>query len=139
MLDPSTTVTYVSAEPFERTLKLLRDALARQRLLVAGEMDLQARVRQRFGLRIPPCRVLYVDSPEVFLEAITRNRAVVVFLPVHVVLSAEEDGTAVYVMNPACAKGTGWPPDVRIPLNRVLLGVAEAVETIAMRQAARAA
>jgi len=126
--------TYVIAEPFERTVKTLREALARSGLNVAAELDVSVRIKHELNLGFTPCRILLVDSPYLLLEAVTVDCAAAVLFPLHIVVSGRGPHTHVHWMHPAAVDGLRLPPGGAVPLAKLLSLVSHTLERIAIRR-----
>jgi hypothetical protein len=85
-------LTFVIDEPFDRSLRMLRRALALERLHVPHELDTATRLRQELGIGLRQNTVLYVDDPIVLLEATVMNAGGALFVPEPVVLSGLDRG-----------------------------------------------
>jgi uncharacterized protein (DUF302 family) len=131
--EPAVT-TYLIAEPFERALKAIREALARNDLSVATELDVAARVKRELNIGFTPCRILLVDCPFLLLEAATVDCAAAVLFPLHVVVSGRGPQTQVHWMNPAAIEGLRLPTGAAVPLTKLQSLVSRALERIAMRR-----
>jgi uncharacterized protein (DUF302 family) len=131
--EPAVT-TYLVAEPFDRALKAIREALARDDLRVASELDVAARVKRELNIGFTPCRILLVDSPFLLLEAATVDCAAAVLFPLHVVVSGRGPQTQVHWMNPAAIEGLRLPTGAALPLAKLQSLVSHALERIAMKR-----
>ena len=129
--EPAVT-TYRISEPFDRALRAVRDALIRAELNIVSEVDVSARVKRELNIGFVPCRILLVDSPCLLLEAATLDRAAVVLMPLHVVLSARGPETLVYWMSPTSIEGVRLPMAAAPPLLKLQSMLTRAMERIAM-------
>jgi uncharacterized protein (DUF302 family) len=82
-------------ESFANALQATREALSRDGLSIVGEFDVSNRVTQTLGIRLPPCRILYVWPSPTTVERMLLTAAV--FLPLHVVLAEQGRRTDVSV------------------------------------------
>ena len=124
----SATLTYLISEPFESALKSVREVLAKEDLRVPLELDVTARIRKELGLSLAPCRVLFVDSPVLLLEAVTLDRTVAAILPLHVALAGHGPHTRVHLISSSGGFHVNLPRELQARIVR-------AVEKIASRQA----
>ena len=131
--EPAVT-TYLIPEPFERALKVVRDALVRGELSIAAELDVSARIKRELNIGFGPCRILLVDSPCLLLEACTLDRAAMALLPLHVVLCGRGPQTVVHWRNPAALGGGRLPTGAAAPLLKLQTQVARSIERVARRR-----
>jgi uncharacterized protein (DUF302 family) len=126
--------TYLIPEPFERALKLLREALRKEGLSIPMELDLARRVRRELGVTLLPCKVLCVDSPMVLVEAMAIDSAGAIFLPLHVVVAARGPQTLVHMASPATIRQAEVPVGVKAPLGRLQMRLAAILQRLGGRQ-----
>lgn len=123
--------TYVIEERFDRAVKLVRSALERQELTVAGEFDVTESVAPDSGKKPVSSRLLLVDSPLLLFEALALDRAAGVFFPLHVLVSADGDRTKAVCIEPASLFEVRLPPGSSQPLadlrNRIAMALASIV------------
>ena len=65
MAEELATATYLVSEPFELTVRSLRQVLADANLKIVGELDTSVRIRQRLLIGAAPCRVFFVAATPV--------------------------------------------------------------------------
>ncbi len=126
--------TLIIQQPLNEALKLIRRALAVGGLEIAGDLDMAGRIRKSFRLEIQPCRVLSVDCPVALLEALALDRSAAVLLPLHLVVAGQDDVTLIYLLNPAFGLSGGLPLTARASMSKLQARVAQAMETISIRQ-----
>lgn len=131
--DPET-ATLIMHEPLNEALKLIRRALAEAGLEVAADLDLAGRIRKSLRIDLSPCRVLCVDCPVALLEALTLDRSAAVLLPMHLVVAGRDGLTLVHLLNPAASLYSGLPITARAAVSKLQARVAEAVESVSVRQ-----
>ena len=131
--EPAVTA-YLVPEPFDRALRVVRDALARNELNIAGELDVSARIKRELNIGFGPCRILLVDSPCLLFEACTLDRAAVALFPLHVVLCGRGPQTVVHWLNPAALGGARLPTGAAAPLLKLQSLVTRSIERVAMRR-----
>jgi uncharacterized protein (DUF302 family) len=123
--------TYVIEEPFDRALKLVRHALEIQELSIAGEFDVTKDIVTDDSFeRLEPSRLLLVDSPLLLFEALALDRAAGVFVPVHVLVSADGDSTQVVCVEPASLFEARLPVGASQPLADLRRRVTMALESL---------
>lgn len=130
--------TYVVPATFDTALKVIREMLARDNLLVAGEVDVSGRIRNVLGMHAAaPCRVLLVDSHSTLLYAAERRDATTFFLPLHVMVAGQGPRTLVSVLSSPCNQRGALPAGSATPLlGQLCARVARTLEKISLRQAA---
>jgi uncharacterized protein (DUF302 family) len=128
------TATLVMRQPLNEALKLIRRALAEEGLEIAADLDMAARVRRALRIDLPPCRVLCVDCPVALLEALALDRSAAVLLPLHLVVASQDGFTLVHLLNPAAAPYGGLPVTARAAVSKLQARVAQAVESVSIRQ-----
>jgi len=100
-----TVVAYevVVTAPFEETVERCRTELAAEGFGVLCEIDLQAKLLEKLGARIPPNLILGACHPPSAHRALEASPEVTVLLPCNVAIAVEERGTVVRAMNPEAA------------------------------------
>jgi uncharacterized protein (DUF302 family) len=131
--EPAVT-TYLISEPFDRGLRAVREGLSSSGLSISTELDVCGRVKRELNLGLAPCRILFVDSPRVLLEAVTLDRAAAALLPLHVVVSGTGSQTLVHWVTLATIEGVRLPTGAAVPLAKLQSLLSRALERIAMRQ-----
>jgi uncharacterized protein (DUF302 family) len=128
------TATLIMQQPPNEALSVIRRALAEAGLEIAADLDLAGRVRKTLRIDIPPCRVLCVDCTVALLEALTLDRSAAVLLPLHLVVAGQDGLTLVYLLKPSAALYGGLPVTARAAMSKLQARVAQAVESVAIRQ-----
>jgi uncharacterized protein (DUF302 family) len=128
------TATFMVSEPFDRALKVIREALAKNDVHVCAEFDASARVKKELNIGFTPCRILLVDYPTLLLEAATLDCSAAVLFPFHVVVSGRGSRTLVHWLNPIAIEGARLPTGASAPLAKLQSLVTRSLETIGMRQ-----
>jgi uncharacterized protein (DUF302 family) len=95
MVSDAGIVTFSTTEPYKDVVRSLRAELAGRGLRIISELDLSRRIEQTMGIRLLPCRILYV-WPDPALAADTYPAAAVV-LPLHVVIASAGAQTEIRV------------------------------------------
>jgi uncharacterized protein (DUF302 family) len=126
--------TYLIPEPFDRALKAVREALARNNLSICTELDISARVKRELNMGFIPCRILLADSPYLLLEAAALDSSAAVLFPLHVVVSGRGPQTLVHWINAAAIEGVRLPIGAAVPLAKLQSLVTHSLDRIAMRQ-----
>jgi uncharacterized protein (DUF302 family) len=123
------TVTYAIPEAFQPALRCLRQALNRQDLRIAGELDLSRRIQRSLQIKLAPCVVLYIWPSAHFLENNRISAAAALLLPLHVVVSACGDRTEIHLLRPS----SDDQDHAMAPVRKLQAQVRDALEKIAMR------
>ncbi|GAA5111535.1 DUF302 domain-containing protein [Pseudonocardia adelaidensis] len=92
----SVTVALPYAEAVTRT----REALAEQGFGVLSEIDVQATLREKRGLEMEPYVILGACNPELAHRALDIDRSIGVLLPCNVVVSGQDRGAKVQILDP---------------------------------------
>jgi uncharacterized protein (DUF302 family) len=127
-------VTYRLPEPFEKAVKLLREALAQDELRTPMELDVSGRISRELGIRLAPCRLLCVDCPFILLEAIALDGSAAVLLPIHIIVYGRGPQTVVHVFQPASPTGPDRPAEATGLVIRLQTRISRVLEKIAMRE-----
>jgi uncharacterized protein (DUF302 family) len=122
------------AAPYETALKLIRSALLHEDLRISREFDVADIAGGQAGMNLAPCRIVCVDSPLLLLEAMALDPSAAVFVPVHIVISADGPNTQVYWLNPAGIQGKRLPVGAMLPLRALHARIAAAMEKIPVNE-----
>jgi uncharacterized protein (DUF302 family) len=122
------------AAPFETALKLIRSALFHEDLRISREFDVADIARGQPGMNLAPGRILCVDSPLLLLEAMALDPSAAVFLPLHIVISADGPKTQVYWLNPAGIQSKRLPVGAMLPLRALHARIVKAMEKIPVNE-----
>lgn len=114
--------SYEITERFDRTLKLLRGALAETDLEIAAEFDGGG-------------RTLLVDSPLLSFEALALDRAAAVFFPLHVVVTAAGERTRIAIVDISHVVHARLPAGAEEPIERLAARIRMAVESVSRKTA----
>jgi uncharacterized protein (DUF302 family) len=80
-------------EPYVDAIRLVRLAIKRRRLRIVSELDVSLRLEKTLGIRLLPCRILYVwPDPALATEV---NPIAAVVLPLHVVVASRGANTEI--------------------------------------------
>jgi hypothetical protein len=129
-------LTFVIDEPFDVSLRMLRRALALERLRVPHEFDIAARLRQELGIGLKQNTVLYVDDPIGLLEATVMNAAGALFVPEPVVLSSLDKGCRVSARSVEPVLASDLPASLRGAVTALHDRVLAAIQRVAQRETA---
>jgi uncharacterized protein (DUF302 family) len=110
------TKLFIVENPFEAALGRIRRTLGDDQLCIAAEIDARQRVKQALDISVPACRVLLVDNPAFMLEITSVNRAVGIFIPLHLIVSAAGDRTFVKFLDLEHPPYDGLPMGIKGPL-----------------------
>jgi uncharacterized protein (DUF302 family) len=122
---------YVLPVRFEKALKLVRRALAEMEIEVVQDLD-AAKVLGR-PLAARHARFLLVDSPVLLFEAMALDRASAVFLPLHILIAENGQGTGVLVGNAASIHNARLPAGAPGPISRLQSRIALALQALSER------
>ena len=125
--------TYVIEARFDRALKLIRNALEKRELSIAGEIDLTESFAKDSGKESDPSKLLLVDCPILLFEALVLDRAAAVFFPLHVLVSADGEWTQVVCVEPAALFEVRLPVGAAHPLEELRNRVGMALESLLPR------
>lgn len=118
------------AAPYETALKLVRDALLHEDLRISREYDVSDVAGGQRGMNLVRCRILCVDSPLLLPEAMALDPSAAVFLPLHIVVSADGRKTHVYWLNPASIQSKRLPVGAMLPLRALQERIVQAMDRI---------
>jgi uncharacterized protein (DUF302 family) len=122
--------TYTITEQFDRALKLVRSTLLDHELNISAEFDVTNRFAPESVNRPGPAKLLLVDNPLLLFEALALDRAAAVFVPLHVLVSADGDRTQVVCMDPAVLFDMRLPAGAAQPLERLRKRVTAALDSL---------
>ena len=129
--------TRVIPEPFDRALLQIRRLLAGQGLNVVEQLDMSSEPSLQPGISARSFVILLVDSPVLLFEAIALDRAAAVFVPLHVVVSGDQDTSYVLWVNPVSESGLRPPAPARSALGELYVRVTEALSELPRDAAAQ--
>jgi uncharacterized protein (DUF302 family) len=126
-------VTFRIRKPYQTAHRLVREALGEQGLLVAAELDVTSRIKDRLGVAVAACTVLLVDDPTLLLEGIVFHRGAALWIPQRVVISGNERHTEVFVRgaNSDSLVAGGFPSSLLDPIAQLQERIVRTVKTIA--------
>ncbi len=122
--------SYLIDKRFDQALRLIRHALAKRQLSIAGEYDIAEDLAQDSRRKPTPARLLLVDSPVLLFEALALDRAAAVFVPVHVLVSADGDRTQAVCIELSSLFEVRLPPGAAQPLEELRNRVALTLESV---------
>jgi uncharacterized protein (DUF302 family) len=126
-------IRYSLREPFERAVESVCKSLAARGLRITGQLDVSTGVQRTLGIGLPPCRIVFVlPDPDSLPDAGIHPWAGV-FLPLHVVLSANGAHTEILVQNKVQTAPDASAFPVMRPVAETQVRIAEAMEAIAVR------
>ena len=136
MTHESAVTVYTIAEPFDKALPSVREALLTGGLSISGEIDLSERILRQLGLDFGPCRILLVDSPFLLVEAIALDRSSAVLLPLHVVVSGRDSLTHVHWMSLSGMRQVRLPAGADAPLAKLHAELLRVLDGVAQKESA---
>ena len=86
--------------PYAAAVTRTREALADQGFGVLTEIDVQATLREKLGQDMEPYVILGACNPELAHRALEIDREIGALLPCNVVVSAQEGGSSVLILDP---------------------------------------
>ena len=98
MSEASATTTYVIPEPFERGVRILRQALADADLRITGELNMSQRIQKSLLVVTAPCLILFACPAEGFDEKDRPTACDAAVTPLHIVVSAQDSCTEVHIL-----------------------------------------
>jgi uncharacterized protein (DUF302 family) len=111
--------TRTSLSPDEAVAHL-RTALASEGWRVLFELDVEAILREQLGKAFRPYRILGTCNPALAFEALGFEEQLGLLMPCNVLVSRDEDGTAVAVINAR--------EQLRVTNNGLLLDIADRID-----------
>ncbi|MGP6158383.1 MAG: DUF302 domain-containing protein [Vulcanimicrobiaceae bacterium] len=112
-------VTRTSLSP-DDAVSHLKAALAQEGWGVLFELDVAAILREKLGATFRPYRILGACKPALALEALGFEEHLGLLMPCNVLVSRDEDGTSVAVVNAR--------EQLRVTNNGLLLDIADRVD-----------
>ena len=119
--------TRVIAEPFGKSVPLIRRLLSEAGLSVVEQFNVSSEPYFQLGVGRRSCLILLVDTPALLFECIALDRAAAVFLPIHIVISGDSDTSYVHWANPMTSSGLRPPAPAKIPLENLCTRVTQAL------------
>ncbi|MDH2415988.1 DUF302 domain-containing protein [Nocardioides sp. CER19] len=95
------TLTATVPAPYDATVDRVRALLADAGFGVLTEVDLQATLRAKLEVEIPPQVILGACRPQLAHQALQADPRLATMLPCNVVVAAEGNATRVEVLDPA--------------------------------------
>jgi hypothetical protein len=127
-------ITYVYAEPFEKSLRIIRSTLREVQLTISWEYEVASKIKQKLGVGLAPCTILYVDCPFLLLEALAFDGRAAAIFPFHVVVSGHGSQTKVHLLSPAHIHNCEIPPGLKGPIRKLHCLILMALEKAASHQ-----
>jgi len=111
--------TLVIPAVYGEGLQRVREIFKRAGLEILMEFDCSARICRQFGMQVPQCRILFVDSPSLLLEAMTTGLAAATMYPVHVAVSERGSTTVVAFLSLTTIHLSDFPIGVKTALSKL--------------------
>ena len=105
-------LTATTSLDFEEATTRCREALAAEGFGVLTEIDVQATLKSKLDVEVPPYRILGACHPPSAYRALTAVPEVGVLLPCNVTVSVEQGRTVVRAMNPRSALAILDSPEI---------------------------
>ena len=86
--------------PYPEAVGKVKEALADQGFGVLTEIDVRATLREKLGVEMEDYLILGACNPQLAHQALDLERSIGVLLPCNVVVSAEESGSKVQILDP---------------------------------------
>jgi uncharacterized protein (DUF302 family) len=132
--EPAITTIFVSAS-YDKTLHRIREALRGEGLTAVMEFDLSERITRVFGTEGPSCRVLFIDSPLILLEAMANGIAAATMFPLHVAVSERNSGTLVQFLSPIAIQESELSIGSKISLGKLQNQISRSLDAIGAHEA----
>ena len=123
------TITFSTPEPYANALRSVREALQGRGLRVVSELDVAGRIERSLGIRLPPCRILYVWPHPPLAEDLSPIAAII--LPFHVVVADRGEQAEISVLT--CIQTAGLNGCLRTKLLETQTEILQSLETVSMR------
>jgi uncharacterized protein (DUF302 family) len=124
---------YSLQAPFNRAVGSVCNVLRSRGLHIAGQLDLAERLERALGILMPPCRIVFVlPNPEALTTDAIHPWAAV-FLPLHVVISGDDQGSEIRIQSAVQPARDGRLAMIYRPVRESHAQVVSAIETIATR------
>ena len=133
MAEELATATYLVSEPFELTVRSLRQVLADANLKIVGELDTSVRIRQRLLIGAAPCRVFFVAATPVALGELGADPRAAALTPLHIVVSARGAQTEIHLLRALSAENGSLDRPTMEVFRQLQARISQAVERIGMR------
>lgn len=109
------------------SVPIIRQHLQNAGLSVIGEFDLSNEPYFEIAISKRSCLVLLVHTPVLLFEAIALDRSAAVFLPVHVVVTGDQDTCYIHWADPVATSGLRVPAPAKGPAASLYARVTKAL------------
>jgi uncharacterized protein (DUF302 family) len=117
--------------PFDEAVSRITATLAQEGFGVLTEIDVQATLRKKLGLEMPPYRILGACNPQFASKAIAAEPQIGALLPCNVVVRRDGEGvTHVEFMDPQAILALVDHPDVHALAGEVRAGLERALAAV---------
>lgn len=110
----SYTLRTAVALPYAEAVTRVREALGDAGFGILTEIDLQATLKAKLGVDIPPQVILGACRPPLAHAAILADPSVAALLPCNVVVRSEGEGTVVEAFDPAAMVAIADAPELEV-------------------------
>lgn len=121
----------VTHHSFEEAVARCRRELPQEGFGILTEIDIQAKLKEKIDVDIPPNLILGACHPPSAHRALGAVPEVAVLLPCNVCVSVEERGTVIRAMNPEAAMSMFSNPELEEVAREVAASVRRAIERAA--------
>jgi uncharacterized protein (DUF302 family) len=122
---------FSTPEPYEHAVRSVRAAVERRRLRIVSELDVSRRIEKTLGIRLLPCRILYVWPDPALATDVYPTAAVA--LPLHVVVASRGAHTEIRVQGRIRSEQGTLSSLIRSTVMDTQAELIQSLEAVAMR------
>jgi uncharacterized protein (DUF302 family) len=124
--------TLVIPTVYGEALSRVREVFKRAGLDILMEVDCSARISHQFGMQVPQCRILFVDSHSLLLEVMTTGPAATIMFPIHVAVSERGTTTVVAFLSLKNINLSDFPIGVKTAISKLHSEIVQSLQSIAV-------